>query len=88
MVKTREAPAVPPRRGAAVGGKRLVIGLLVAGVLAFAAIIWFIWQGQQRNRLMDVPPVGAGAGRTGMHNEHLGKRRVIEPEGDTPAPTH
>ena len=81
---------IPPRRGPSVRGKRLVLGLLIAGVLTFVAIVWFIYQGQQRDRIMDAPPVGAGAGRTGMHNEHMGKRRVIPPEAPQPGtiPSH
>ena len=62
------------RKGKTVRGKPLAIALVIGPPLVLALIWMFIILGQRDERRRGEtppPPVGAGAGHTGMYNEYM-----------------
>lgn len=73
----REAatPAGAHRRPAPTPAKRLALLIfLLSPLLVLAILVMLIYRAQQAGPLMHEPPVGAGAGQTGMHNQYGGLR--------------
>jgi hypothetical protein len=83
MTQASLPPALPPRRSPTINGKTVVLAIAALAVLTFLVVIYFIWDGRRNDPYMNAPPVGAGAGQTGMYNEHMGKKDAPAPQ---PAP--
>jgi hypothetical protein len=62
-----------PRRGPTAKGKWAALAVIILPIVVLAVIWTFIELGRRRGPAMNAPPVGAGAGHTGMYNEYMGK---------------
>lgn len=63
------------RRPAPTPAKRMALLIfLLSPLLVLAILVVLIFRAQQTGPVMREPPVGAGAGQTGMHNEFGGLR--------------
>ena len=55
------------------GGRRIaLLVFLLSPLLVLALLFFLIWQAQRTGLADRKAPVGAGAGQTGMSNEHSG----------------
>jgi hypothetical protein len=84
MTQARDRITPSPRRGPTVSGRKLVVLVLAVGAVGFGLVIFFVWRGVNTEPAMHAPPVGAGAGETGMYNQHMGKRPSTQPTEPPP----
>lgn len=65
--------------------KRLVVILFILSPLAVLAVLcWWMYFALQEGPQMHATPRGAGAGRTGLANEYMGKAPAGEPPARQP----
>lgn len=89
---TRSASSLPkgygPSRGRPNSAARrfLLIAYIVSPLAVLAFLIWMISLALQGGTVMRAPPVGAGAGRTGMSNEFMGIGKQADQPAATPNP--
>jgi hypothetical protein len=73
-VATQSSPELGVRRAKTVKGKRLALAIVIGPPVVLGVIWVFIYLGQRDERRrgeVPPPPVGAGAGHTGMYNEYM-----------------
>jgi hypothetical protein len=73
------ATGLKPRRGNTPAGRFALLAFIISPLAVLTLLCILIARSLDRGSEMDVPHVGAGAGKTGMSNEFMGK-------GSHPAP--
>ena len=69
----------PVRGGNSRRTKTLLLAFIISPLAVLTVLCVLIARSLEQKPGMDVPPIGAGAGKTGMSNETMGIRKIPKP---------